>query len=347
MIAGSVKTRVLDGFDDPSLGPERWEQLLCQGDTDIMYLTWPWQRSWWRTLGQGKLLLIAAERNGEVVALAPLFADSGMIFFVGAGEADYLDFIGDLGDPEVLDAILRTARECVTDFEGFRFYGVLDRSRTGTRLQESAARLGLECCNQGNNWPAPVLDIAGRPDVARMAVNKKGLRKLERYFRQQGSLEARQFRDGEEILPQLPEFFAQHTSRWGWTSYPSPVKGTNFLNPASRAFIERLTRTAAHTGWLRFTRLDWEGRPIAFEFGYCYRGTYFGGTSSFAIDLARRSPGQVLLRQLLLAAIAEGVSTYDFGIGDQPYKLRFATQVNYMRSWALYPTDAAPSPSDL
>jgi CelD/BcsL family acetyltransferase involved in cellulose biosynthesis len=190
------------------------------------------------------------------------------------------------------------------------------------------------------------MDIAGQPDIARAAVNKKGLRKLERYFRQQGALEARQFQDGEEILPQLQEFFAQHTSRWGLTSYRNPSKGTNFLNPAPRAFIERLTRTAAHTGWLRFTRLDWVGRPIAFEFGYCYRGTYFGSTSSFAIDLARHSPGQVLLRQLLLAAIAEGVSTYDFGIGDQAYKLRFATRLNYMRSWALYPTGAAPSQSE-
>jgi CelD/BcsL family acetyltransferase involved in cellulose biosynthesis len=190
------------------------------------------------------------------------------------------------------------------------------------------------------------MDIAGRPDAAKAAANKKSLRKLERYFRQQGSLEARQFRDSEEILPQLQEFFAQHTSRWGRTSNPRPSKGTNFLDPALRAFIECLTRSAAHTGWLRFTRLDWEGRPIAFEFGYCYGGTYFGSTSSFAIDLARRSPGQVLLRQLLLAAIAEGVSTYDFGIGDQPYKLRFATRVNYMRTWALYPTDTAPCQSE-
>ena len=83
----SVKTRVLRGFDDPAFGPERWEELLRAGDTDVVFLTWHWQRSWWETLGRGELLLIAGERNGQVVALAPFYADSGMIFFVGSGKA--------------------------------------------------------------------------------------------------------------------------------------------------------------------------------------------------------------------------------------------------------------------
>jgi CelD/BcsL family acetyltransferase involved in cellulose biosynthesis len=332
-----IRTRVLTGFDDPALGAGQWDALLRQGDTDVMYLTRAWQRSWWEAFGQGQLLLIAAERDGRVIALAPLYADAGMVFFTGAGEADYLDFIGDVGDPQVLDALLRTARARVPDFEGFRFYGVLDSSRTGQRLQEAAARLGLECCTERNVWPVPVVDLAGQPQEAAAAADKKSLRKLERYFRQRGLLRLRQFRDGEAILPQLGEFFHQHATRWGVTSYADTDRHLNFLDPARRGFFERLTRAAAPAGWLRFSRLEWDGRPIAFEFGYGYRGTYFGGPSSFAADLARHSPGQVLLRHLLLAAIGEGLTGYDLGIGAQPYKLRFATRCDHMRTWGLYP----------
>ncbi|MBI3941071.1 MAG: GNAT family N-acetyltransferase [Acidobacteria bacterium] len=334
-VMSAVRARILDGFDDPALPPELWEQLLRAGDTDVVYLTRQWQRCWWETLGRGKLLLVAGERNDRIVALAPLYADSGMVFVVGSGASDYLDVVGNTSDLEILQAILETAREHVPDFVGFRFYAVPESSRTGKGLQETAPRLGLQCFEEGT-WAAPVIDLAGRPEQALAAANKKRLRKRENFFRQRGELELRQFRDGAAILPHLEPFFQQHISRWEGTVTPSP-----FVNQAQRALLECWTRVAAHTGWLRFTRLDWEGRPIAFELGCCYRGKYFGGPSSFAPDLAQRSPGQVLLRQLLLAAIAEGVDTYDLGVGEYPWKFRFATHVNYVRTWGLYRADVS------
>ena len=94
-------------------------------------------------------------------------------------------------------------------------------------------------------------------------------------------------------------------------------------------------------GWLRFTCITWNDRPIAYHFGLCYRGRYLFGIPSFAIDLARYSPGEVLLRQLLIAAIEEGAHTFDFGIGDEAYKYRFATDVVQLRTWGLYPQSVA------
>jgi CelD/BcsL family acetyltransferase involved in cellulose biosynthesis len=108
-------------------------------------------------------------------------------------------------------------------------------------------------------------------------------------------------------------------------------------------YYRRLTRIAAQTGWLRFSRIDWQGRPIAFHFGFCYRGRYLYYQSSFAIDLAHRSPGQLLTRHLLLAAINEAAAIFDFGLGDEPDKRSFATHVNHVSTWALNPSSTAPS----
>src|SRR6266446_4233138 len=83
----SVRTRVLTGFEDPHCSPHLWEQLLRQGHTDVVFLTWHWLRAWWEAMDDGDLLLIAAEQGGEVVALAPLYAIEGMVFFLGAGES--------------------------------------------------------------------------------------------------------------------------------------------------------------------------------------------------------------------------------------------------------------------
>src|SRR5207244_143638 len=99
-------------------------------------------------------------------------------------------------------------------------------------------------------------------------------------------------------------------------------------DPAWRRFYERWTAVAAERGWLRFTRLEWEGRAIAFHYGMSYGGRYIWYKPSFAIELARRSPGEVLLRQSLLAALEEGADIFDFGTGDDEYKLRFATDIN-------------------
>ena len=141
----------------------------------------------------------------------------------------------------------------------------------------------------------------------------------------------------QAILPQLGEFFEQHISQSEMSSDPSP-----FLKHHRRAFLERWTRLAASTGWLRFTRLEVSGRPAALEYGWCYRGTYFRGPSSVAVDLAHRSPDQILKRRLLLSATQEGVSTYDLGTDDEGSCQSFyPTRVKYTDVWGLYP----PQPS--
>ena len=53
------------------------------------------------------------------------------------------------------------------------------------------------------------------------------------------------------------------------------------------------------------------------------------------------SPGEVRLRQLLLAAINEGASAFDFGIGEEVFKRRFATQVCGVQTWGPHPAPGA------
>jgi CelD/BcsL family acetyltransferase involved in cellulose biosynthesis len=339
MLTAAVTTRLIQGFDDPTFGPDEWERLLRAGNPGDIYLTWHFQRAWWETLGEGTLLLTAAEREGEIVALAPLYTSCGMVYFLGSAfESDYLDFVGDISDPTVLDALLLAARERVPDFIGFYFYFVPDSSGTGERLTEAGRRLGFSC-HEKHGGVAPVLDLAGQPETALAAANKQKLLKLERAYLREGALEVEHLRDGEAILPYLDEFFAQHIARWAGTSTPS-----RFEDEKVRRLIERFTKLAAHTTWLRFTRIQWQARTIAFHYGYCYHGRYFWGMPSFVPDLAHRSPGQLLIRRLLLAAIEEGAHTFDFGTGDQPFKLRFASHLNGVRAWRLYPRSSSAAP---
>ena len=325
----AISTRILDGFEDSSFNKDQWNQLLESGDTDTVNLTWDWQRSWWQSFGKGKLMLIAAERNGSVIAVAPLFTDQGMIYNLFPEDA--LDFIGDISDSAVLDAMLKTAHSVVADFVGFRFYFLPHTSRTGKLLMEAAVRLNLNCYDEGS-LPSPWLDLKTSPDVALNITRKKSLRRHENYFLREGDLEVLHFTESEKILPHLENFFKQHISRRNSTNASSL-----FLDSKQCDYYTRLTREISPTGWLRFTRINWNGRPIAFHYGLSYKGRYLYGIPSFDIDLAEHSPGEVLLRQLLLAAISEGATTFDFGMGDELYKYRFSTDVTELHTWGMYP----------
>lgn len=331
-VRSAVRARVLDGFDDASFGSEAWDRLSTK--TDLVYLTWQWQRAWWKTFGKGQLLLIVAERESEPLALAPFYCRSGIVFFVGAAhwQADRLDFIGDIEEPEVLDAILSTARNVATEFRGFRFEFVPGTSRTAELLKVAADRLSLSCHEEWRLEGATI-DLSRQRGKVEDIANRKRLIKGERALQQRGKLETQCLHDGVEISKHLDQMFGMHIERWLDTPHPSL-----FTRPEQREFYRRLTELAAASGWLRFSRLVWQERPVAYHYGFCYRGRYFWNVSTFAKDLARWSPGKILLRDLVVNAIDEGAELFDFGSGDQAFKLRWATDIPYVYAWGLYPS---------
>ena len=335
MATSTVSTRIASSFDDPSVAPAQWADCLRRGGTDTIFLTWEWQRTWWSVFGRGDLTIAVAEQDGAPVAIAPLFCDGDMLFFVGSGGSDYLDFVGDTSDVAVLSALLESARDTVENFVGFRFYHVPDASPTAKRLVAAAELLGLQMFDEGQ-LPAPRLSIRTDPDAANRATQKQSLLRHERYFSMHGTLSVTHTSRAEEIAPALDAFFQQHIDRWSGTQSPSL-----FFDHPWRQFYRLLLENMADRGWLRFTRVDWNGEPIASHFGFCYGGEYLWYKPAFEIRFARRSPGEVLLRQLLLAAIQEGADVFDFGLGDEPFKQRFATHVRQVRTWGLYPKQTA------
>lgn len=328
----SVSTRLFSTFDDPAVNSRLWTTLLDAGETNVGALTWQSQRLWWLSRGKSEqLCLVLAEQDGQPKAIAPMFYAGGMAMNLCPN--NYLDFVGDIANPAVLDAILQTVQQQFTDCIGFRFYFVPHTSRTGEYLQQAARRLGLECFLE-EEQPSPIVDIRGKPEAALACTRKKTMLRREKSLRGQGPLEIRHFRRPDEVIPQLDAFFEQHIGRWAETPTPS-----RFRDAGQRGSFRERTREIAAAGWLRFSRLDWKGRPIAFHRGTCYKGHYKYGRATFSIELARYSPGTVLLRHLLVAAIEEHAHTFDFGLGDEAYKYRYATDVVKLQTWGLYPRD--------
>jgi CelD/BcsL family acetyltransferase involved in cellulose biosynthesis len=326
------RVRVANSFDDPLVARRRWTEMLACSPIDSVNLTWEWQRNWWNTFGRAELMLTVVERGQQPICIAPLFVEHGLVFNICP--EDQLDLIGEVTGPETIEAILLSVLKQVDGFQGMKMYFVPHTSSTGVYLEQAAERIGLTCVREGC-LAAPRLDIAACPDVAEGCTRKKSLVRHENYFRRTGRFDVQHARAAEDILPHLDEFFAQHIARRAATPNPSL-----FVDAKQREYYRSIVQDIGPTGWLRFTRLEWNGRAIAFHFGLCRGGRYLFGIPSFDIELHRYSPGEVLLRQLILAAIEEGAAVFDFGPGEEPYKYRFATSEVRLETWGVYPKSA-------
>jgi CelD/BcsL family acetyltransferase involved in cellulose biosynthesis len=325
-----ICTRILTGFDDPACAPDIWMQLLARSPTNVVFLASQWQRAWWETRGEGDLLLVAAYRDGRLVALAPFYASDACIYFVGAGWSDYHDFLGDSSDPQVLAALLAQARDAIDQPEDMKLHLVPEPSPTGPCLAEAAQRLGLEATLM-NEYPACEIDLADDAQIIRAAVSGSMLAK-EDYFRRHGELVLHRLTDVAQILPRLEVFYAHHVARWTRKDRPS-----EFADVRNRHLLERFLELAATTGWIRYLQIDWKGEFLAAEFAWYYHWTHFAAPWCFNIAHANHSPGRVLLRHSILAALDAGLRKYDFGGGQPDANFRLPIRVKRCQTWGIYP----------
>jgi len=322
-----LQIKLLNGFEDTQFSREKWNDLVSAGKSDLIFLTWQWQKAWWDAFGRGQLLLLLAEENDTPVLLAPLFADKGMVYFVGSGGSDYLDFIGDTGKEDILFEMLSIVCSKVENFQGFLFYHVLSESVSHKTLRYSARKLNWNMYEEGS-MSAPFMEMK----QADAALRKKSLVRHENWFRKSGKMTVKHLYHTNEIIPYLAPFFEQHISRWKDTESPSL-----FMDPKQCYFYTRYAELASGTNWLVFTVIEFDEIPVAFHFGFHYNNTFMWYKPCFDMSFAKHSPGEVLLKQLILLAQNEKAEVFDFGLGEEDFKKRFQTGLATVHNQGLYP----------
>jgi CelD/BcsL family acetyltransferase involved in cellulose biosynthesis len=191
-----------------------------------------------------------------------------------------------------------------------------------------AKRLGLALHPDGG-MSAPYLDLTDRARVAE-ATERRKLRKDEARMRREGPLRFRTAR-ADDLAPWLEQFFSQHESRW------SPEGGGGLQDDGGRAFVSAVVHAGHRAGWLRFTMLEWKGRPAAFDITLLRGSRDLTYLVSRDAAIGAHSPGTLLERHMMRAALESGARRFDFGLGDEPYKLIHASGVTQVSNWFLYP----------
>lgn len=303
-----------------------WDKL-AEASGNI-FSTWDWADTWWRHFsGSCRRLMVRRARteDGRVAAILPLYVirrgPLTAVRLVGHGPADEL---GPICGPVDRPLAAHALRVAAAEMGGI---GLL----LADRLPADAGWLGLLGGRRLRHENAPVLRPEGRnwEDwlAARSRNFRQQLRRRERRLVNEHRLAFRLTQDPGELDADLDALMALHAARWGREG-PSAFT-------VREAFHRDFARRALASGRLRLWLAEVDGRAVAAWYGFRFarREIYYQAGRDPAWD--DYAVGSVLLAHSIRTALDDRVLEYRFGLGDEPYKARFATTDPGLETLAL------------
>jgi len=319
-----------DGF---AVLSAEWNDLVARARFNSIFLTHEWQTTWWDSLGQGDLWIVAfrCPQSKALVGIAPLFlhtletgADAGKRQFnlVGCIEvSDYLDVIAERDrESEVYTALLAWLHSpAAPAWDIADLCNLPEVSLTYQALPGLAANYGLRAAvTQEDTAPQFTLPLRYE-EYLQTRVEKKQRHEIRRKQRR-AEREATTgfYLVGPEhvIEAEVDDFIAlQRASR---------ADKADFMTPQMRRFFLAIARRMLQAGLLRLMFLTIDGDKAATLFAFEYDRRFWLYNSGYDPDAhAQLSPGWVLLSYAIQYAIATGCRVFDFMQGDEEYKYRF------------------------
>jgi CelD/BcsL family acetyltransferase involved in cellulose biosynthesis len=311
-----------------------WNDLLQRSEADTVFLTWEWAFSWWQAYGEehGELQIFTVREGEDLIAICPLFKQTqrrlpllsvAALHVIGDGswDSDYLDVILLKGrEDEILTRLWKyLMQENRGSFDLVRLLSARGDSPTLTwlnRMMESGQailRTETVTCAM-TDLPSSWEDFLASMQPRFRTKVRSTLRELR------GSYEVN-FRsvDSEDDLPgSLEILFDLHRRRWA-------LKGGEgvFGGSAKRNFYRKFSRRFLKQGWLAFDLLELNGKSVACQMCFRYRGTQYLLQEGFDPEFASESVGIALRALVFQKAIQDGVRQYDFLGGTGRHKTRW------------------------
>lgn len=258
--------------------------------------------------------------------LAPFqLVDSETINFLCDETSDYNDFLFDKFDKEVLHAAFSFWFS-----NGIRRI-VLSRlpsdSLTVPIVSQLASELGLEvlielCDPMAVVKPSPKLPAQKWPGV-KSAIIKEYQRKL-RVLQKESVAEFRIVSSIEELELVLPIMAKFHVDRWLERGIQSKYSGIT-----RQQFTEELAKAALQRRSLVLSLMFIDQKLAAYRMGFLGGGTLFDWYTSFSLEWRQRSPGSLLLLEILSKWETLGFTKFSFLRGDETYKSQWSDKIEH------------------
>ena len=154
-------------------------------------------------------------------------------------------------------------------------------------------------------------------DLRTVGALKKEDRKLRKLSREVGPVRFESHVDDPAVLHQLIEWKRFHCQRTGFADL--------LKDPWSRDFLADLQQVETSQFAGRLSALYAGDQLVAAHLGLRSTTVWHWWFPSYNFELSKYSPGLLMLLHLIEHARDEGLAEFDFGVGEEGFKQRFAT----------------------
>ncbi len=318
---------------------EAWNALAAQTPEASFCQTWDWLAVHWKHVAsEQRPLILSLVDGGEVVGILPLSLKrqrrklGTMRVLTLPGDA-WTSFIGPLGrDPHrVLAAGYEHLTHRTRDYDLLDLIGLRGAAHHAVPLQagKSAAMIDLT-----EDWETYWESRRAHSN------RRRNIERCDRRLGEQGTIEYVRHRprgsqhgddDPRWDLYEACELVARQSWQAGLT------EGNTISHGSVRDFLREAHQTAASCGALDVNVLFLDGRPLAFVYGYHYRGYLDLMRAGFHPELAKLAPGNALWTRLIRDSFQRGDRILDLGYTCLDYKQVWLTRLETQYRLTYYP----------
>ncbi len=300
-----------------------WNQILVNGGSNNIFLTWEWLFNWWEVFADkdDELYILQGVEEGRIIAIAPLYLHKGYLKelkFLGSGIvcSEYLSFICSGKDAvQFARQVFAYLRRNIRQWDMLSLEGIpADDNAAGT-LKASARRnnMRIKTIKKHRCIYMPL------PDLKISRALKEKIESRKRKLGRKGLLEIAHSEKQEDqaLMEQYTTLISLHQKRW---KEMQCKEGGLFENRLFRQFMDRITAVFNGNNWLNINILTLDGKGIAAYYCFTFNGKVSGYLTGFDPAHKKCSPGAVCLWESLRYYEKKGFTEFDFLRGEEEYK---------------------------
>jgi len=286
-------------------------------------------------------LLFLGYEGDDLVGVASLATDPSEknVSFLAGTTGDYCEF---LTRPhrrtDFVDAVFAELGKTKARF--IALANLPEDSATPAALRTAAGKYGFHVYLRPAYLCAQV-DLGSAAQRQELKTALTGYRKFRRYIRameREAPVTFAHLQSRTQIQAALPAFADAHVARFRATQRVSSLS-----TPERRLFLEELARRFSGAGIVTLSMLMIGDRPVAWNYGFQFHGSWFIYQATFDSRQEENSPGHCLLSRIMVEACdMDGMEVVDLGLGAEGYKGRFGNSTRQTlhatvtRSWARH-----------
>jgi len=347
-----LRTRVIASPDWATELEDAWKELVSASPSATPFQTWEWQSTWWGQYAKRRRpYILLVEEGSDFVGLMPMMVSRGAwsaLRAMASGASDYLhplaragfeqvaaqklaEHLRELDDVDLVDLHQVRETQPLARAFGAGACAVVEMDSEPVGVRES----GDKSPHSKKQATCLVLDLPDTFDAYLATLSKSlrfDVRKLDKELFSKGKAKIEPATE-DTLDKALDVFFETHRKRWRKRGLPGA-----FVGSRSERFQREWAFRAQRNGWLWLSVLTVEDKPVGTIYAMRLGDTTYYYQAGFDPESSAISPGTLLVGHTIRRAIAEGVRTFDFLRGDEPYKRRWKPQQEYHNLRLMAPT---------